>query len=235
MVRDMRAQYYGMISEVDEQLGRVFAAIEERGEWNETIIIVTADHGDQLGDHGLKEKLGFFPESYNILGLWRDPKFPSRGGRVIKKFTENVDIMPTLAQALGVEVPAQCDGRVMTPLLDGEEVPWRISAHYEWDYRAFFIPGAETPWPFDRALSKMNLATTLTDEWAYVHFADGTALLFDLLTDPTWRTTTSDVSMLYNAASEQLNWRQEHLRREMTDLLVQPGRPGRWPDVPQLA
>ena len=235
MVRDMRAQYYGMISEVDEQLGRVFAAIEERGEWNETIIIVTADHGDQLGDHGLKEKLGFFPQSYNILGLWRDPKFPGRGGRIVEKFTENVDIMPTLAEALGVEVPAQCDGRVMKPLLDGEDVPWRESAHYEWDYRAFFIPNAQTPWPFDRALSKMNLATTLTEEWAYVHFADGTALLFDLVKDPTWRTTSDDASLLYKGANEQLQWRQEHTRREMTDMLVEPGRPGRWPEVPQLA
>jgi len=75
----------------------------------------------------------------------------------------------------------------------------------------------------------------LTEEWAYVHFADGTALLFDLVKDPTWRTTSDDASLLYKGANEQLQWRQEHTRREMTDMLVEPGRPGRWPEVPQLA
>ena len=81
----------------------------------------------------------------------------------------------------------------------------------------------------------MNLATTLTDEWAYVHFADGSAMFFDLVADPSWRTTTTDSSLLYNGANQQLQWRQEHLSREMTDLLVEPGRPGRWPNVPQLS
>jgi len=233
-VREMRAQYYGMISEVDEQLGRVFQAIEERGEWNETLIIVTADHGDQLGDHGLKEKLGFFPQSYNILGLWRDPRFPERGGRSIGHFTENVDIMPTLAHALGAEIPAQCDGRVLTPLLNGDDAPWRTSVHYEWDYRYFAIPGATTPWPLERGLSKMNLATTLTEDWAFVHFGDGSSLLFDLQADDTWRTTSDDQTLLYRGAMAQLEWRQEHLRRDMTDMLVEPDRPGRWPDIPAL-
>jgi arylsulfatase A-like enzyme len=72
--RHMRAQYYGMIGDVDEQLGRVWDALVEMNMWDNTMIIVTADHGEQLGDHGLKEKLGFFPQSYHILGIVRDPR-----------------------------------------------------------------------------------------------------------------------------------------------------------------
>jgi arylsulfatase A-like enzyme len=48
----MRAQYYGMIGDVDEQLGRVCDALVELGMWDSTLIIVTADHAEQLGDHG---------------------------------------------------------------------------------------------------------------------------------------------------------------------------------------
>ena len=55
-VRHMRAQYYGMISEVDDQLGRVWEALRELGMWDDTMIVVTSDHGEMLGDHGLREQ-----------------------------------------------------------------------------------------------------------------------------------------------------------------------------------
>jgi arylsulfatase A-like enzyme len=227
-MRELRAQYYGMISEVDANLGRVVAALEERGEWHDTLVVVTSDHGDQLGDHGLIQKLGFFPQSYHILGIWRDPRRTLRG-HVVEHFTENVDLAPTLAHALGLEIPAQFDGRVLTPLLDGHDVEWRTSAHYEWDYRTYFIAAARTPWPLDRTLSRQNLAVSVGDDVAYVQFADGSYRCFDLGVDPTWRTECTDVDRVLRAAQEMLVWRQEHLERELTDLLLEPDRPGRWP------
>jgi len=229
-VRHLRAQYYGMISEVDFHLGRILARLEERAEYDDTLIVVTSDHGDQLGDHGLIEKLGYFPQSYHILGIWRDPR-SVHVGAVVTHFTENVDIAPTLADALGIEVPAQFDGRVLTPLWEGREVPWRTSAHYEWDYRAFFIADHHTPWPFDRSLSRQNLAVAVNDDTGYVQFGDGSYLCFDLALDPTWRTACADPSRTLIAAQEMLVWRQEHLPREYTDMLLLPDRPGRWPQA----
>lgn len=117
--RHMRAQYYGMISDVDEQLGRVWDKLADLGMWENTMIIITADHGEQLGDHGLKEKLGFFPQSYHILGLVRDPRNTKQHGTVVDKFTENIDIFPTIADALEQPVPLQCDGLPLTPFLTG--------------------------------------------------------------------------------------------------------------------
>lgn len=227
-MRHLRAQYYGMVSEVDANLGRVVAALKARGEWEDTLVVVTSDHGDQLGDHGLIQKLGFFPQSYAILGIWRDPR-RARRGHEIERFTENVDIAPTLADALGLEVPAQFDGRVLTPLLDGEDVDWRVAAHYEWDYRTYFIASAERPWPLDRSLSRQNLAVGVSDDVAYVQFGDGTYRCFDLRADPTWRTECTDADRVLRAAQEMLVWRQEHLAREYTDMLLEPERPGRWP------
>jgi arylsulfatase A-like enzyme len=227
-MRHLRSQYYGMISEVDFHLGRILERLRERGQFDDTLIIVTSDHGDQLGDHGLIEKLGFFPQSYNILGIWRDPR---RAGvsRVVSHFTENVDIAPTLAVALGQEVPAQFDGRDLTPLMEGRDVDWRTSAHYEWDYRTFFLASAREPWPFDRSLSRANLAVAVSDDVSYVQFGDGSFRCFDLAADPTWRTECRDESRVLAAAQELLVWRQEHLPREHTDMLLEPERPGRWP------
>lgn len=228
-MRRLKAQYFGMISEVDFQLGRVVQAIEDRGEWAETLVVVTSDHGEQLGDHGLIEKLGFYPQSYNILGLWRDPR-ESFAGSQVREFSENIDLLPTLSEALGLSPPAQCDGRSLLPLFKGEPIEWRSSAHYEWDYRYFWITGRPRIWPTDRTLSKQNLAVSVSDDIAYVQFGDGTFKCFDLSIDPTWRTECTDSDRILGAAQEQLVWRQQHLRRDMTDMLLRPQRPGRWPE-----
>ena len=227
-IRELRAQYYGMIDEVDSHLARVVDAICERGEWDDTLVVVTSDHGDQLGDHGLIGKLGYFPQSYHVLGLWRDPR-RTDAGRVIVRPTENVDVLPSLAVAIGVEPPRQCDGRVLQELFDDASAPWRTSAHYEWDFRFIFL-NAQTPrWPFDRSLSEKNLAVSVNDDFAYVQFGDGSYLGFDLAADPTWRTPCTDEGRLFDAARELATWRQQHLTREYTDMLLREDRPGIWP------
>ena len=119
----IQAQYFGMIHEVDAQLGRLWKALEDRGLWDDTLIIVTADHGEQLGDHGLIQKGGFFEASYHIPCIIRDPRRPKAHGTVVERFTENVDILPTLCEAMGVAIPAQCDGLPLTPFLAGEDPP----------------------------------------------------------------------------------------------------------------
>ncbi|HVB71067.1 MAG TPA: sulfatase-like hydrolase/transferase [Acidimicrobiales bacterium] len=228
-MRRLKAQYYGMVSEVDSQLGRVVEAIEARGEWDETLVVVTSDHGEQLGDHGLLEKLGFFPQSYHIVGLWRDP-LRADAGVTVNSFTENVDLLPTLAAALGLDVPAQCDGRSLDSVMDGDVASWRATAHYEWDYRNGQLRRQATRRSVDWALSGLNLAVSVGDDIAYVQFGDGSYRCFDLLADPTWRTECTDADRVLAAAQEQLVWRQTHQRRELTDLLLRPSRPGRWPE-----
>ena len=230
--REMRAQYFGMVSEVDAQLGRVLDQLERSGQMEQTMIILTSDHGEQLGDHGLREKLGFFPESYAIGCIVHDPRHPEAHGTTVEHFTENVDILPTIAAALGIDIPAQVDGMPLQPFLEGQEpTMWRTAAHWEWDWRAMVLGFLAPGWPLDRRLEQMNLAVLCDDEGAYVHFGDGTWLLFDLVADPTWRTTTKDPARVLTYAQAMLGWRQEHLERTLTDLLLEPGRPGRWPEI----
>ncbi len=229
-LRRLRAQYFGMISEVDDQLGRVWAALERLGQWDDTVIVVTSDHGEQLGDQGLVQKAGFFEASYAILGIVRDPAHPEAHGNEVRQFTENVDIFPTLCDAMGVPVPVQCDGVPLTPFLRGQQPPWwRDAAHWEYDWRDVFVPFGPHPWPWDRRLEHQHLAVLRTDGIAYVQFADGSWRCFDLAGDPTWRTEITDPAVVLAQAQAMLLWRSHHTERTLTDMLLRDGGIGRWP------
>lgn len=230
-LRRLRAAYYGMISEVDAQLDRVWTWLVDNDQWDDTVIVVTADHGEQLGDQGILEKAGYHEPSYHVLGLVRDPSHPGGNGTVVEHFTEAVDVMPTLCEAMGVEVPAQCDGYPLTPFLDGTDPPhWREAAHWEWDWRDVFLPDWDPAgWPWDRTLEHQHLAVRRSRDRAYVHFGDGTWLCFDLAADPTWRTVVEDPTMVLPEAQAMLDWRARHRDRTMTGMLLQEGGIGRRP------
>lgn len=232
-VRRIKAQYFGMVSEADHQLGRVWSALEAAGAWDNTLIVVTADHGEQLGDQGLMQKGGFFEASYRVLGIVRDPRPGKARGAVVERFTENVDLLPTLCEAMGEPVPAQCDGLPLTPFLDGAEPPrWREAAHWEFDWRGALIPLGTPDWPWDGRLEQQCLAVRRSEGLAYVHFGDGSFRCFDLAADPTWRTEVSDPAVLLREAQALLTWRAQHADRTLTGVLVNKGLTGRRPAMP---
>ncbi len=233
-LRKLRQQYYGMISEVDDQLGHLWAGLRDLGVWDDTFVLVTADHGEQLGDHGLIQKLGWFEQSHHIVGLVRDPRHPEAHGTVVERFTENVDVLPTLCEAMGIDVPSQADGLPWTSFLQAEDPPWwRDAAHWEFDWRDNLIRRQPAAWPWDRRLERLHLATLRTDAHAYVQFGDGSSLCFDLVADPTWRTTTDDPATVLPLAQAMLTWRSEHADRTLSDMLLSRGGVGRWPVLPE--
>ena len=233
-MRGLRAQYYGMVSEVDDQLGRLWQALRDAGLWEDTVIVVTADHGEQLGDHGLINKVGFFESSYHVPGIVRDPAATHVRGTTVQRFTENVDIMATLCQVMGIAVPAQCDGRPLQAIMGGDPtVAWRDAAHWEFDWRAWAITqdgtgtGEENG---DGDLSRSNLAVLRDGSGAYVHFGDGSWRCFDLSADPTWRTEVTDPAVVLGYAQRMLSWRAQSADRTLTDLVLSGDGPrGRWP------
>jgi arylsulfatase A-like enzyme len=232
-MRHLQAQYYGMVSEADAQLGRVVEALKASGQWDKTLVIVTSDHGEMLGDHGLIQKAAWFEQSYHILGIVRDPREGCARGAVVDAFTENVDMFPTLCEAMDIPVPAQCDGLPLTPFLRGEKPSWwREAAHWEFDWRSSFIPHGPHKWPWDRRLERQCLSVHRTRDAGYVHFGDGTWLCFDLAADPTWRTPVRDPAVILGLAQDLLTWRAQNQDRTMTGMLVENGGIGRWPDMP---
>ena len=235
-LRRMRAQYYGMISEVDAQLGRVIESLKAQDEWGNTLVIVTSDHGEMLGNHGLRDKVGYWEDSYHVVGIVRDPTASESHGRTITEFTENVDIMPTICEFMSIPVPTQCDGHSLYPLLNGEpNTSWRDHASWEFDWSHVFINHDDPHWKWSRELTKCALAVRRSETHAYVQFADGDFLCFDLMKDSNWRTTETDLTTVFELSRAMNAWRMQYNRHDFTGFVVDNGGKGRWPSgVPWL-
>lgn len=228
-MRDMKAQYLGMISEVDSQLVRVWQKLRERGEWDNTIIIVSSDHGEMMGDHGLKEKVGYWEQSYHIPCIVRDPHRTQAHGVTVDAFTENVDIFPTLCDLLDIPVPTQCDGHSLALFLQGEQPSkWRTAATWEFDWSSYLLDRKSQKW--SPSLTECSLVTRRTESHALVQLADGTTLCFDLHADPTWRAQTDDSSVILDLSRQLHAWRMQKNRHHFTGFLVDKGGIGRWPE-----
>ena len=229
-LRRIQAQYLGMVSAVDEQLGRVLDALADLGMEDDTVVVVTSDHGEQLGDQGRLEKGGCFEASYHVPLLVVDPRREVSRGAVVDAFTENVDVLPTICEAIGAEVPAQCDGLPLTPFLAGGQPPWwRDAAHWEYDWRWEYIPFGPHTWPWDRRLETKHLAVVRSDTAAYVQYGDGQWRCFDLAADPSWRTEVTDPAVVLEHAQGMLTWRSRHAERTLSDMLLVGGGIGRLP------
>ena len=97
----IRAIYYGMIAEVDAQLGRLWQGLKAASAWQDTVIVLTSDHAEMMGDHYMLGKGGFFDQSYHLPLIVRDPRQAINAGRRVDEFTEAVDLMPTVLDLLG--------------------------------------------------------------------------------------------------------------------------------------
>ncbi|MGH8722002.1 MAG: alkaline phosphatase family protein, partial [Burkholderiales bacterium] len=177
----LRATYYGLITEVDAQIGRLVAYLKARGLYERTLIVFTVDHGELLGDHWLWGKEGYFDQAFHIPLIVRDPSPEGRAacGHRVAAFTEAIDVMPTILDWLGREVPAACDGASLLPLLrGGTPRNWRREAHWEFDFREPATLAAERH--FGLSSDQCNLAVLRGRRFKYVHFVALPPLLFDL-------------------------------------------------------
>mgnify|MGYP003316766851 CR=1 FL=1 len=119
----LKASYFGLMSEVDQNLGVLFDYLKKNDFWDNTLIIFTSDHGEQIGDHWLLGKLGYFDESYHIPLIIRDPSNHQNKGKIIEEYTENVDVMPTMLDWFDLPIPVQCDGQSLLPFLKNDKTP----------------------------------------------------------------------------------------------------------------
>jgi len=224
--RQLRATYWGTMAEVDHQLGVLLDHLDAGGRADDTLVVLTSDHGDQMGDHWLIEKLGWWDESYHVPLIVVDPRSAADAtrGTVVDAFTESVDVMPTLCEWLDVEVPIAVDGRPLQPFLHDNEVPtdWRTEAHWQWDFRDPVHHRGEDVFGLTMEQCCLDVVRTATHK--YVHFGDGGSLLFDLTDDPDQLVDRAgDPAM----ASDQvdlmgrlLSWRQRHDDRTLTGTRI---------------
>ena len=163
------AAYWGYCSFVDQQMGRVLAALEQAGHAHDTVVVVTSDHGDMLGNHRLFNK-GFhmYEETHFIPLLIAGPGV-SRGEHATG-FANLVDLAPTLLELAAAEPLIHTDGRSLTPLLAGhtpDDWPDDVFAEFH---------GYETTLCSTRMIRTAN--------WKYVYNPATEDELYDLRSDP---------------------------------------------------
>ncbi len=224
-IRQIRATYYGMISQVDDQVGRLISYLESTGEIENTLIVFTCDHGEMLGDHWMWGKEGYFDRAYHIPFILVDPRKSAdeTRGKLVDEFTEAVDIMPTILEWLGLEIPPSCDGRSLLPFVErGAPTDWRRFAHWEFDFRDVVDQGPE------RALGltsdQCNLGVLRGERYKYIHFPALPPLLYDLKTDPHELHNVAEEpsyeSVRREMAERMLSWRMTHAERVLANTML---------------
>ena len=108
-LKRMRRHYYGEITQIDEQIGYILGALEDRGMLEDTLIMFTADHGDNLGDHQLMYKWVMTDQAVRVPFIVRLPG-ARREDTVDDGLFSQIDIGPTLLDMLGIEIPQRLDG-----------------------------------------------------------------------------------------------------------------------------
>ncbi|MFN4087995.1 MAG: sulfatase-like hydrolase/transferase [Alphaproteobacteria bacterium] len=204
----LRAVYLGLVAEVDHHVGRLLDWLDATGQSERTLVLLTADHGEMLGDQGMWGKESVFAPAHHVPLILCDPLRPG-GGRE-DRITCSVDVAPTLLDWLGLPVPPAMDGRPLAaPALPG--VPGLALTELELGH-----PAAPTrfqkAWGLDE--QRCNAAVLRDPRWTLVHFNGGLPpLLFDRTADPD---ETRDLAGEPAAAGELLRMTRAMLDLRMT-------------------
>ena len=176
-------------------------------------------------DHWLLGKIGFHDESFRIPLVVKDAGRNEKAGAVEAAFTESVDVMPTILEALGGSIPRACDGRSILPLLEGPAPhDWRDLLFYEYDFRDVHYSKPEGE--LGLAMDDSALCVVQDAKYKYVHFAALPPLYFDLQRDPhCFENLAEDPAhavLVKEYAQKALSKRMRHAERTLTHFRATP-------------
>jgi arylsulfatase A-like enzyme len=176
--------YMGLIKQIDDQLGVLFAFMQDRGLMKNTMIVMSSDHGDYLGDHWLGEKDLFHDASSKTPLIVYDPRLQADATRGLARdeLVEGIDLVPTFLSYFGGRaLPHILEGHDLTPLLHSAKAPetWRRYAVSEYDYCGRLVPEELGIRQEDARLVMLR-----DERWKFIHAEGFRPMLFDLETDP---------------------------------------------------
>lgn len=180
--------YYGAISHIDREVGLILDTLEEQGLTEETIVVFSSDHGDQLLEHGLMGKNCFFEASVRVPLMIR---FPARvGPGRYHELVESIDVLPTLFELAGLPEPYENQGRSLVPLIAESVRPY---VPREAVFCENVIPEVITGGSYDfffekgkgiKGVRHPDTKMVRTHRWKYNYYPEGYAELYDLQNDP---------------------------------------------------
>lgn len=130
-IRTHLAEYYAMISHLDEQIGRVMAELTRRGLAENTIVLLAGDNGLALGQHGLMGKQNLYEHSLKIPLVVNGPSIPANETRDAPVYL--YDVFPTLCDLTGIAIPESVDGRSFATAIENAEVQTRDSLFFAYE------------------------------------------------------------------------------------------------------
>jgi arylsulfatase A-like enzyme len=166
-----RAGYFAYLAYIDAQIGRLTEYLHRARMLNNTLMVFTSDHGEMLGDHNLWRKVSATDPSARIPFIVRPPrKWDTRANVEDSSLVGWEDIMPTLLEAAGADIPDTVEGKSLMPLLNGQPTEWRNYYHHE-----------HSPC-YSREYAYQCITT---DNWKYIwNPINGSELVFDRNSDP---------------------------------------------------
>jgi N-acetylglucosamine-6-sulfatase len=134
-------QYMETLLGVDDSVGRVIEMLRQKGVLESTLVIYMGDNGYAWGEHGMVDKRAAYEESMRIPMIAHCPEL-IQPGTTIEQMVANIDIMPTVLEAAGLQPPPAIDGSSFVPLAQGRSVPWRDKLLYEyyWEWNFPMTP-----------------------------------------------------------------------------------------------
>lgn len=182
--REVIPAYMGLIAQCDDHLGRLLDDLQASGRMQDTMIVLTSDHGDYLGDHWLGEKDLFHDPSVRVPLIVYDPSAQADAtrGTVCDALVESIDLAATFIEAAGGQVPDHIiEGRSLLPFLHGAAPEsWREAVISEYDYSATPMAGR-----LDLAPKEARLFMVFDGRYKLIHAEGGLPpMLFDTETDP---------------------------------------------------
>jgi arylsulfatase A-like enzyme len=204
VIREARSAYYGLITQVDYNMSRVFAALEDLKLYHDTLIIYTSDHGEFLGDHRAGAKTYFLEPSAHVPFALRMPSsWENRcHGTQVQSPVTHADILPTLLKAAGGEAPDDSDGQDLVAVARGEH-----------DSPRRYLEATHGPGPTERALGMDCTYLAITDgSWKYIWYPEGPAeQLFDIEADSQER---HNLAHAPEAEAKKQELQEELIRRQ---------------------
>jgi arylsulfatase A-like enzyme len=203
VIRD-RKLYYGMVENLDDNVGRLMGFLEEKGLAEETIVMLVADHGELNGSHGLRSKQYPYEESIGIPLIFTGPGVAS--GKSIEDPVCTEDLFPTLLGLAGIEPGGDPPGEDLSPLVQGQQQGLDrpgVLLQFVWEWRQY-MPFQDQMWRGYRsrrykytALGGMNEA----QPWQF----------FDLREDPFELNNLIDEPEARDLVRQHDGWMQERI------------------------
>ncbi len=194
--RRMIANYWGLCSLVDTHVGHILDALQASGQWDNTIIVFTSDHGDMMGSHQLLAKTVMYEESVRVPMLVKMPR--QRRPRRVRGPVSQIDLVPTLLELMDQEPGTPLPGKSLLPWMNQDECrhdqdvfieqqgpDWGISNAADGRVRVpQSMAAAVSAEAAEAAVGALVRTVVTGDGWKFNHSALGEHELYHLATDP---------------------------------------------------